>query len=52
MNLTAILYPIYFVFKVLVSYPTEDIDIYIDAYRTNDTNDDDDVFKINWDYSK
>jgi len=52
MNLTTLFYPIYFVFKILISYPTEDIDIYIDAYRTNDTNNDDDVFKINCDYFK
>ena len=54
MNFTAIFFPFYVVFKTLISYPTGDIDIYIDAYSTqNETVDDDDaIFKENWDYSK
>lgn len=53
MNFTAIFFPFYVVLKTLISYPTGDIDIYIDAYTQNETIDDDDVtFKENWDYSK
>lgn len=53
MNFTAIFFPFYVVLKTLISYPTGDIDIYIDAYTQNETIDDDDaIFKENWDYSK
>ena len=53
MNLTAIFYPFYFIIKTLITYPSEDIDIYIDAYtQINNTVDDDAIFKQNWDYSK
>lgn len=53
MNITAIFLPIYVIVKALVTYPTGDIDIYIDAYRQNDTiNDDDITLKINNDYFK
>lgn len=52
MNFTAIFFPFYVVFKTLISYPTGDIDIYIDAYTQNETIDDDITFKENWDYSK
>lgn len=55
MNLTSIFFPFYFIIKTLLTYPTGDIDIYIDAYMQNDTTDvedDDVIFKINRDYSK
>lgn len=54
MNLTSIFFPFYFIIKTLLTYPTGDIDIYIDAYSQNDTlNGDDDInFKINEDYFK
>jgi len=52
MNITAIFLPFYVIIKTLITYPTGDIDIYIDAYRQNDTNYDDDILKINNDYSK
>ena len=37
MNITAIFLPFYVIVKALVTYPTGDIDIYIDAYTQNDT---------------
>ena len=57
MNITAIFLPFYVIVKALVTYPTGDIDIYIDAYTQNDTindtiNDDDITLKINNDYFK
>mgnify|MGYP001178715509 CR=1 FL=1 len=54
MNFTSIFFPFYFIIKTLLTYPTGDIDIYIDAYSQNDSlNDDDDInFKINEDYFK
>ncbi len=55
MNFTAVLFPFYVIIKTLLTYPTGDIDIYIDAYIQNDTTvagDDDIIFKINRDYSK
>ena len=39
MLLTALVFPIYFILKTLLTYPTGDIDIYIDSYTTRDTND-------------
>ena len=55
MNFTAIFFPFYVIIKTLLTYPTGDIDIYIDAYTQNDSQnqeDDDITFKINRDYSK
>lgn len=57
MNITALFLPFYVIIKTLVTYPTGDIDIYIDAYTQNDTiddtiDDDDSILKINNDYSK
>lgn len=48
MNITAIFLPFYVIIKTLITYPTGDIDIYIDAYKQNDTNyDDDDIKHLN-----
>ena len=39
MLLTGLIFPIYFILKTLLTYPTGDIDIYIDAYTERNTND-------------